>query len=132
MILVLLSPMMAEAVMPGIVIVKSVAFNLPMRLRLIPPLAVLVPLVVGVVVTPVWGFVVGVVLMLLFSEMLVLVGGVMPSVRLLSRLTCITTTSITTSDFALSWSSTNFCACAIWSGVACRMLSFCAVNCWML
>ena len=47
MILVLLSPMMADAVMPGIVIVKSVAFRLPMRFRLMPPVAEPVPLVVG-------------------------------------------------------------------------------------
>ena len=79
MILVLLSPMIAEAVIPGIVIVKSVAFKFPMRFRLIPPL--LVPVPTGLLCRcrqsgPV--AVVVVVLMLLLSEMLVLVGGVMP------------------------------------------------------
>src|SRR5215469_447443 len=111
MILVSLSPMIAVAVMPGIVIVKSVAFRSPMRLRLIPPLededVELEVLDVVVVVLVV------VVLMLLFRAMVVLVGGVMPKVRERSRLTCMTTMSMTTSGLALSRSSTNFCASAI-------------------
>ena len=85
--------------------VKSVAFRLPMRFRLIPPFEpLLLPLEVPVPVV--------VLLTLLFSEILVLVGGVTPRVRVLSRLTCMTTTSTTTSGLALSRSSTSFCASA--------------------
>src|SRR5215467_1432041 len=109
MILVSLSPMIADAVIPGIVMVKSVAFRLPMRFRLMLLVAdvLLDEFVVVVPFVPLVP-VVGVVLMLLFSEMLVLVGGVMPKVRVRSLLTCMTTISITTSGFALSRSSTNF------------------------
>src|SRR6266566_3308009 len=46
-----------------------------------------------------------------------LVGGLTPSVRFLSRLICITATSTTTSGLDLSRSLTNFCASATWSGV---------------
>src|SRR5579862_9532040 len=105
MIFVSLSPMIADAVMPGIVIVKSVAFKLPIRFKLIPPFEPVLEVELVVVVVAV---VLGVVLMLLFSEMLVLVGGVIPKVRERSRLTCITTISITTSGLALSRSSTSF------------------------
>src|SRR5215469_3532737 len=113
MILVSLSPMIADAVMPGIVIVKSVAFRLPMRFRLMLLVDDVLLDELEVVVPVPFVPVVGVVFTLLFSEILVLVGGVMPKVRVRSLLTCITTISITTSGFALSRSSTNFCASAI-------------------
>src|SRR5579864_6790877 len=105
MILVSLSPMIADAVIPGMVIVKSVAFRFPIRFRLIPPLLVALDWLTVPVPPAAPVAVVVVVLMLLFNEILVLVGGVIPKVRDLSRLTCMTTMSITTSGLALSRSS---------------------------
>src|ERR1700741_5479392 len=130
MILVLLSPIIAEAVIPGIVMLKSVAFRSPIRFRLLLPFDD-VPVDWVTVPVPPFGpvAVVVVVLILLLSEMLVLVGGVIPSVRLLSRLTCITTTSITTSDWAGARLAPNFCASAIWSGVPLTMMAFCDCSC---
>src|ERR1035437_6520508 len=52
---------------------------------------------------------------------LTVVGGAVPRVWILPRLTSITTTSITTSDFGLSISPSSFWAITIWSGVPRRV-----------
>src|SRR5581483_6008834 len=107
---------MADAVAGGIVTVKSVAFRLPSRFRLIWFGFPEVPLgfTVVVVVVP---LVVPVLLMLFWSATVALVGGLMPYCRILSRLTFMTATSTITSERALSRSLTSFSASAIWSGV---------------
>src|SRR6516165_1653192 len=116
MSLVSLSENKAVAVAGGMVTVKSVAFRLPNVFRLTPVGEVV--LVAGVVVgRPVVGLVVVVVLMFGCSWTVAEVGGLMPKVRDLSRLICITATSTMTSDLDLSRSLTSFCARAIWSGV---------------
>src|SRR5439155_24572319 len=89
---VLLSENKAVAVAGLIVTAKSVAFRLPRRFKLIwlEPDVLLVFVVVGI---PLLLLFVVVVLMLLWSAIVALVGGLMPSVRVLSRLTCMTATS---------------------------------------
>src|ERR1700680_1100784 len=89
MIFVLLSLNNAVAVAGGIVTWKSVAFRLAIVFRLMPEVDD-VELVVEVVE------VVLVVLRLFCSCTVTLVGGLIPSVCALSRLTCITATSIST------------------------------------
>src|ERR1700678_3077547 len=106
MILVSVSLINAVAVAWGIVTWKSVAFRLAIWFRLRPVDEDDVVLVVV-------GGVVGVVVLILFcscTEMLV--GVLIPRVCALSRLICMTSTSISTSGFALSRSSTSFCASA--------------------
>src|SRR6266536_3706353 len=116
---VLLSENRALMVAGEIVTWKSVAFRLPSAFRLME--LELVLLVLSVLVL----FVLVLLLLLLLFVVVtlgcnctvMLVGGLMPSVRFLSRLICITATSTTTSDLDLSRSLTNFCASATWSGV---------------
>ena len=115
----------AVAEADGIVTWKSVAFRLAMEFRLMPlpdddEEVVVVPVVVVVGV---------VVLMLGCSATVTLVGGLMPRVCALSRLTCMTAISINTSGFDLSRSSTSFCASAIWSGVPRTTIAPCEGNC---
>src|SRR6266581_7844761 len=76
----LLSLNKAVAVAGGIVTVKSVAFRFPIRLRLIWLGVPVVVVPVVVVPVPV------VVLMLFCNATLALVGGLMPKLRILSRL----------------------------------------------
>src|SRR3954454_18240801 len=115
MILVLLSLNSAVAVAGGIVTVKLVAFRLPRRFKLmlfVPLLLVLlVLLVVPLLVDE------GTVLIFSCRATVALVGGLIPKLRVLARLTCITATSTITSERDLSRSPTNFSASAIWSGV---------------
>src|SRR5450759_3534396 len=107
MILVLLSLNNAVAVAGGIVTWKSVAFRLAIVFRLMPVVDDVLVVVVPVVVLVVGVF------MLFCSATVTLVGGLTPRVCILERLTCMTATSISTSGFALSRSSTSFCASAI-------------------
>src|SRR5215813_13927549 len=132
MILVLLSLKSAVAVAGGIVTVKSVAFKFPNRFRLMvfDPLLLLLLLVVAVVVPLL--VVVGTVLFIFCCRATVtLVGGFMPRVCALSRLTCMTATSTITSERDLSRSPTNFSASAIWSGVPRTTSAPCEGNGWM-
>ena len=87
---------------------KSVAFKLPNVFRFSPvvPLVPVVPVVVVVEVEVVE-------FRLLCSVTVALVGGLSPSVRERSLLTCITAMSTITSGLALSRSSTSFSASAI-------------------
>src|SRR5208282_1364274 len=101
-------PITAERFAEGIVTWKSVAFRFPRVFRLSPVLPELLVLVVVPVVV-----VVGVVLILLCRDTVALVGGLSPSVRDLSLLTCSTAISTITSGRALSRSSTSFSASAI-------------------
>src|SRR2546430_7257744 len=95
---------------------KSVAFRLASEFRLME-LLVLVPFV-PLLFKPLLMLL----LLLLFVVVLTLgcncrvalVGGLMPRVRLLSLVICITATSTTTSGFDRSRSSTSFPARAIW------------------
>src|SRR5215471_18128440 len=112
MILTLASFNIAVTVAGGMVTVKSVAFKLARRLRLIslglPLVVVAVALLPDPVVTvPV------VVLMLFCNATVADVGGLIPRFFILSRLICITATSTMTSDFALSRSPTSLVARAI-------------------
>ena len=84
------------------------------------PVVVVVPVPVPVVV-----------LMLFCNATVALVGGLMPKLRILSRLTCMTATSTITSDLALSRSPTSFSASAIWSGVPRTTSAPCEFNGWM-
>src|SRR6185369_3039498 len=96
MILVLLSLKSAVAVAGGMVTVKSVAFKFPSRFRLmllLPLLPLLVEVVVPLLVVE------GMVLVIFSCRATVaLVGGLIPRLRVLSRLTCITATSTMTSE----------------------------------
>src|SRR5215469_101574 len=99
--------MTADRLAEGIVTWKSVAFKVPKVLRLIPfdevPVVLVVPVVVGVAI----GLVV---LRLLCNVTVALVGGLRPSVRERSLLTCMIAISTITSGRALSRSSTIFWA----------------------
>src|SRR6202162_5083504 len=129
MSLVLLSLKSAVAVAGGIVTVKSVAFRFPSRFRLtwfaVPEVLELLVLVVVLVVLVV------LVLRLFCSATVALVGGLMPRLWVLSRLTCMIATSTITSGRALSRSPTNFFARAIWSGVPRYTRAPCEGNGWM-
>src|ERR1700674_3038764 len=92
MIFVLLSPNNAIAVADGIVTWKSVAFRLARGFRLMPPEVDDVVLVVEVVEV-----LLVVLLILGCSCRVARVGGLIQSLCLLSRLTCMTAPSISTS-----------------------------------
>lgn len=111
MSLLLLSLKSAVAVACEMVTAKSVAFKLPrvFRLRLLGVPAVVVT---GAPTVPVVEVLV-VELILLCNITVALVGGLMPRVRDLSRLTCMMATSTRTSDLGLSRSLTSFWANAI-------------------
>src|SRR4051794_15459428 len=121
MSLVLLSEKIALIVAGLMVTWKSVAFKLASEFRLMEPLLLVpfVPLLLKPLFRPL------LLLLLLFvvfvtfgwNCMVALVGGLMPRVRLLSLVICITATSTTTSGFDRARSSTNFAARAIWSGL---------------
>src|SRR5690242_13889020 len=121
--------MIADRLADGIVTWKLVAFRFARLFRLMP----FVPVVdvEGVSVVPLF-VVVGVfifVLILSCNWIDTLVGGLMPRVWERSLLTCMTAMSMMTSGRALSRSSTNFSAKAIWSGVPRTTRAFCESNC---
>jgi hypothetical protein len=60
-----------------------------------------------------------------------LVGGFVPIVRVLLRLTSSMVTSIKTSDFGLSMSASSFWASTIWSGVPRNVSDLCSGVTWM-
>src|ERR1700756_513558 len=64
-------------------------------------------------------------------QMLAVVGGLTPMVWSLSRLTCITTKSISTSGLGLSISSSNFLARIIWSEVPRNVNDLCSGEIWI-
>ena len=110
-VLVLLSLIRDVKVAPGTLTRKLLAVRFPSWLMVnAPPLPlpeVPLPPVPGTITT--------------FAE----VGGLTPILRTRSRLTCITTTSITTSAFGLSMSDSNFWASTIWSGVPRNTIALC-------
>ena len=116
---VLLSENSAVMVAESIVTWKSVAFRFASEFKLMEPVE-LVPLVPLVPFVPVVPFVPLLVLLVLVvvevtfgcSVSVIFCGGLIPNVRFLSRLICITATSTTTSGFDLSRSPTSFCASA--------------------
>ena len=107
----------------GIVTWKSVAFRLASEFRLMPLVVDEVAELEELELLELE------LLMLGCSVTEALVGGLIPSLCALSRLTCITATSISTSGLALSRSSTSFCANAIWSGVPRTTIAPCEGNC---
>src|SRR5262245_19325979 len=122
MILVFASVKSAVKFAAGIDTWKSLALRFARSFRLMV-------LVVVVVLVPV--FVLLLLLLLLFVVVTcglrateIEVGGWTPRVRALSRRTCMTAISTTTSGFALSMSPRSFSAIAIWSGVPRTTIAF--------
>src|SRR5271157_2696971 len=113
MIFVLLSVNKAVALALEIVAVKSVAFRLASVFKLMPVLELLeldeLLLLLDELLV--------LLLVLACSCTVALVGGLMPRVCTVSRLTCIKAKSMTTSGDARSKSLTIFSANKTWSGV---------------
>jgi hypothetical protein len=116
--LVLLSVSKAVALALEIVAAKSVAFKLPREFKLMP-LPELLPAVDELVTLPelLLDVLFEVLLMLACNWTEALVGGLIPKVRIFSRLISINAKSTTTSGAALSKSFTIFSAKRTWSGV---------------
>src|SRR5205823_14667914 len=102
-------------------------FRFPRRFRLIE-LEVFVPELLLLLLL----LLLFVLLVLMFgcSVTVALVGGLIPYVLALLRLTCMIATSTRTSDFDLSRSSISLVARAIWSCVPRTTMAFWVGNCW--
>jgi hypothetical protein len=117
MILVLLSVSKAVALALDIVAAKLVAFKLAKEFKLRPLPEPVVELDELVEVLELVELLLELVLILLCNWTEALVGGLIPRVCALSRLTSIKAKSITTSGGVLSKSLTIFSARRTWSGV---------------